>query len=120
MASTLDALAPVAKRLWTSYKSTPFQLQLVDAYLVYIMVTGIIQFLYLMVVGTYPYNAFLAGFISTVGSFVLAANLRIQANPQHDRVQDHITRKVRLGAMAFADFVVCNILLHLFVVHFLG
>lgn len=45
---------------------------MIDCYLVYIMLTGIIQFVYMILAGTFPYNAFLAGFISTVGSFVLA------------------------------------------------
>lgn len=53
-------------------KETPTNLKLIDIYLVYIMLSGIFQFIYMVTVGTFPYNAFLAGFISTVGSFVLA------------------------------------------------
>ena len=60
------------KKLWQEYHAnTPQRLKLVDAYLAYIMVTGIIQFLYCLLVGTFPFNSFLSGFISCVGSFVL-------------------------------------------------
>ena len=60
---------------WTAYKrDTPKSLKLIDVYLVYILFSGIAQFLYMVLAGTFPYNAFLAGFISTVGSFVLAGN----------------------------------------------
>ena len=50
---------------------TPQKLKIVDAYLAYIMFTGIAQFVYCCLVGTFPFNSFLAGFISSVGSFVL-------------------------------------------------
>ncbi|CAJ0635631.1 4347_t:CDS:10 [Entrophospora sp. SA101] len=69
----------IVKRLWTTYqKDTPQSLKLIDAYLVYIMLSGIIQFVYCILAGTYPYNAFLAGFISTIGM-----SLRVQTNPKN-------------------------------------
>ncbi len=52
--------------------TTPKKLKLVDAYMLCIMLTGIVQFVYCCLVGTFPFNAFLSGFISTVGCFVLA------------------------------------------------
>lgn len=68
-----DSLASVLRRLLDEYTSrTPQKLKLVDAYLAYIMVTGIIQFIYCLLVGTFPFNSFLSGFISCVGSFILA------------------------------------------------
>ncbi len=68
-----DSLFSVLKKLWQEYHAkTPQKLKLVDAYLAYIMATGIIQFLYCLLVGTFPFNSFLSGFISCVGSFVLA------------------------------------------------
>jgi uncharacterized membrane protein (DUF485 family) len=54
------------------YTETPKSLKLIDAYMVYILLTGIIQFVYVVIAGTFPNNAFLAGFISTVAGFVLA------------------------------------------------
>lgn len=55
-------------------QTTPKKLKIVDAYLFYIMLTGIIQFVYCCLVGTFPFNSFLSGFISCVGSFVLGGN----------------------------------------------
>ena len=71
-ASTGGVLSVVGK-LCDDYKTTtPKKLKLVDAYLFCIMLTGVIQFGYCCLVGTFPFNAFLSGFISTVASFVLA------------------------------------------------
>ena len=87
--------------LWNAYqKQTPARLKLIDAYLVFIMLSGIIQFVYCVLVTNFPFNAFLAGyefklsfmfchanreprssFSSCVGQFVLAASLRSQVNP---------------------------------------
>lgn len=79
-ASTGGALSVVGK-LFDDYKTTtPKKLKLVDAYLFCIMLTGIIQFGYCCLVGTFPFNAFLSGFISTVASFVLAGMYLINAN----------------------------------------
>jgi oligosaccharyltransferase complex subunit epsilon len=66
-----------------SYAKTPQLLKIIDAYLLFVMSSGIIVFLYMVLVGNFPYNAFLSGFASTVGTFVLAANLRMQLNPQN-------------------------------------
>ena len=68
-----DNLFTVIRRFFDEYSSTtPQRLKLVDAYLAYIMLTGIVQFLYCLLVGTFPFNSFLSGFISCVGSFILA------------------------------------------------
>lgn len=69
----MDQLTTASKKFITGYKNdTPNSLKLIDVYLVYILITGIVQFVYMAIAGTFPYNAFLGGFISTVGSFVLA------------------------------------------------
>ena len=66
-------LGSVLSRFYEEYQSrTPQRLKLVDAYLAYVMLTGIVQFAYCCLVGTFPFNSFLSGFISCVGSFVLA------------------------------------------------
>jgi hypothetical protein len=55
---------------------TSTRLKLIDSYMVFLMATGIIQFIYCLLVGTFPYNAFLSGFISTVGAFVFAGKIQ--------------------------------------------
>ncbi|KAI8646136.1 DAD/Ost2 [Parasitella parasitica] len=112
----MEQLSAATKKFYTGYKNdTPVSLKLIDIYLVYILFTGIFQFVYMATVGTFPYNAFLGGFISTVGSFVLAANLRIQTNTLNKESFKTISPE-----RAFADFVVCSLLLHGVCINFLG
>lgn len=80
-------LSSVISKFYNDYvQNTPKKLKLVDIYLGYILLTGIIQFVYCCLVGTFPFNSFLSGFISTVSCFVLAVCLRLQANPQNKSV----------------------------------
>ncbi|GLD51446.1 dolichyl-diphosphooligosaccharide--protein glycosyltransferase subunit DAD1 [Lates japonicus] len=79
-----NSVISVISRFLEEYTSTtPNKLKVVDAYLLYILLTGALQFLYCLLVGTFPFNSFLSGFISCVGSFILAVCLRIQINPQN-------------------------------------
>lgn len=65
-------LNQVISKFYDDYiTTTPKKLKLVDAYLLYVLLTGITQFLYCVIVGTFPFNSFLSGFISTVSCFVL-------------------------------------------------
>ncbi|TDL29794.1 defender against death DAD protein [Rickenella mellea] len=111
------AQAPSAvESLWTSYtENTPSRLKLIDSFLVFIMLSGIMQFLYCILVTNYPFNAFLSGFGSTVGQFVLTASLRSQVNPQNKEQFKEVSPE-----RAFADFALGSIVLHFFVFNFLG
>ncbi|KAG0374328.1 MAG: DAD/Ost2 [Linnemannia gamsii] len=112
----MNDIKTAASSLSTAYfKDTPKSLKLIDSYMVYVLLTGIIQFVYVVIAGTFPNNAFLAGFISTVSSFVLAANLRIQTNPKNAS-QFPTTSPER----AFADFLACSVVVHFAVANFLG
>ena len=51
--------------LWSAYyESTSARLKTIDAFLVFLMLSGIIQFLYCILVSNFPFNAFLAGYAS--------------------------------------------------------
>lgn len=66
-------LTSVLSKFYDEYQNnTPKKLKIIDAYLVYILLTGIMQFAYCVLVGTFPFNSFLSGFISSVSCFVLA------------------------------------------------
>lgn len=68
-----NSVISVISRFLEEYStSTPTKLKVVDAYLLYILLTGALQFLYCLLVGTFPFNSFLSGFISCVGAFILA------------------------------------------------
>ena len=73
--STSNVLAALQRLAATYSERTSTRLKLVDAFLLFVLVTGIVQFVYCILVGTFPYNSFLSGFISTVGTFVLAGTL---------------------------------------------
>ncbi|KAL1022546.1 hypothetical protein UPYG_G00029120 [Umbra pygmaea] len=74
-----NSVISVISRFLDEYKTkTSNKLKVVDAYLFYILLTGALQFLYCLLVGTFPFNSFLAGFISCVGAFILGVCLRIQ------------------------------------------
>ncbi|KAF8495158.1 DAD family-domain-containing protein [Russula emetica] len=101
---------------WAAYlNTTPSRLKLVDAFLVFLVLTGVIQFVYCVLVTSFPFNAFLAGFASTVGQFVLTASLRSQVNVTNRALFKDVSPE-----RAFADFVVGSVLLHFFVFNFLG
>lgn len=162
-AANAPSLTGLAFQLWDDYlSSTPKRLKLIDAYLVFIMLTGSIifsfmivnwlylvlivvcqlrnllfsvagavQMLYCLLVGTFPFNSFLAGFISCVSSFVLAVSLRIQCNPENSSVfaayagiaatdAGAAPTKRLLPERAFADFLFAHLVLHLVVFNFLG
>ena len=48
----------------------------INVYMAAVFATGVIQFIYILLVGTFPFNSFLAGFLSCVTSFVLAVCLK--------------------------------------------
>ncbi|KAJ7087208.1 oligosaccharyl transferase epsilon subunit [Mycena belliarum] len=102
--------------LWNAYKDhTTDRLKFIDAFLVFLMLSGIVQFAYCVLVTTFPYNAFLSGFSSTVGQFVLTASLRSQVNPENKNEFKDVSPE-----RAFADFTIGSIVLHFFVFNFLG
>nr|SVE86529.1 EOG090X0KAT [Daphnia similis]SVE87156.1 EOG090X0KAT [Daphnia similis]SVE87782.1 EOG090X0KAT [Daphnia similis]SVE88414.1 EOG090X0KAT [Daphnia similis] len=112
---TASVISVIAKFYEEYAKTTPSKLKLIDAYLFYILLTGIVQFLYCCLVGTFPFNSFLSGFISCVGSFVLAACLRLQVNPENKGQFEKISPE-----RAFADFIFAHMVLHLTVMNFIG
>ncbi|EIN10326.1 oligosaccharyl transferase epsilon subunit [Punctularia strigosozonata HHB-11173 SS5] len=114
------APAPAAKttieNLWNTYnETTTARLKFVDAFLFFLMLSGVAQFVYCVLVTNFPFNAFLAGFGSTVGQFVLTASLRSQVNPENRSEFKEVSPE-----RAFADFALGSIVLHFFVFNFLG
>uniref|UniRef100_A0A4W5QTP6 Dolichyl-diphosphooligosaccharide--protein glycosyltransferase subunit DAD1 n=1 Tax=Hucho hucho TaxID=62062 RepID=A0A4W5QTP6_9TELE len=111
-----NSVISVIYRFLEEYRTkTSNKLKVVDAYLFYILLTGALQFLYCLLVGTFPFNSFLAGFISCVGAFILGVCLRIQINP--DNKGDFLSISQE---RAFADFLLAHTVLHLVVINFIG
>lgn len=64
-------IGAIANQLVKSYAETPGSLKILDLFLLATLVMGCVQFAYCMMVGTFPFNSFLAGFLACVGVFVL-------------------------------------------------
>ncbi|QIW95327.1 hypothetical protein AMS68_000845 [Peltaster fructicola] len=106
----------IALGVWNKYvEQTPQRTKLLDAFMAFLMVVGVLQFVYCVIAGTYPFNAFLSGFSATVGQFVLTASLRIQTNPENKADFADISHE-----RAFADYVFGSMILHFFCVNFIN
>ncbi|KAG6384402.1 hypothetical protein SASPL_155780 [Salvia splendens] len=110
--------------LRSAYAATANHLKIIDLYIVFAIVTAVIQEIrgrignagvaYMAIVGSFPFNSFLSGVLSCVGTAVLAVSLRIQVNKDNKEFKDLPPER------AFADFVLCNLVLHLVIMNFLG
>ncbi|CAL9126758.1 unnamed protein product [Musa textilis] len=102
------------RSLRSAYAATPISLKIIDLYVVYTITSAVIQVVYMGIVGSFPFNSFLSGVLSCVGTAVLAVCLRIQVNKENKEFKDLPPER------AFADFVLCNLVLHLVIMNFLG
>ncbi|PWN18711.1 defender against death DAD protein [Microstroma glucosiphilum] len=101
--------------LYKAYsESTPPRHKLIDAFLVFYIVAGVIIFAHGLLVTTFPFNSWIAAFISTAGQFVLLASLRIQTTPTNQGDFPKISPE-----RAFVDFLFASVILHFFVVNYL-
>ncbi|PON63280.1 DAD/Ost [Trema orientale] len=121
--------------LRSAYAATPTNLKIIDLYVVFAVSTAFIQVAYMAFVGSFPFNSFLSGVLSCIGTAVLAVCLRIQVNKENKefklKLESIYRHKVLSGISAdaerdlpaeraFADFVLCNLVLHLVIINFLG
>ncbi|KAL2134371.1 hypothetical protein VTI74DRAFT_362 [Chaetomium olivicolor] len=95
--------------------TTPQRTKLLDAFMAFLVAVGALQFLYCILAGNYPFNAFLSGFSATVGQFVLTASLRIQTTEANKGDFPSVSPE-----RAFADYVLCSLILHFFCVNFIN
>ncbi|KAI3691985.1 hypothetical protein L6452_31789 [Arctium lappa] len=112
--TTKDDAQALFKSLRSAYSATPTNLKIIDLYVVFAVSTALVQVVYLAIVGSFPFNSFLSGVLSCVGTAVLAVCLRIQVNKENKEFKDLPPER------AFADFVLCNLVLHLVIMNFLG
>lgn len=106
----------LASGVWNSYvENTAQRTKLIDVFMAFLVVVGGLQFVYCLLAGNYPFNAFLAGFGATVGQFVLTASLRMQTD---------LANKAEFSTVsperAFADYIFGSMLLHFFCVNFIN
>jgi len=51
------------KTLLSNYADIPPRLKLVDSFLLFFILSGVLQFAYRLLVTSYPYNAFIGGYV---------------------------------------------------------
>ena len=74
-----DSSNNTISKLITSYSTTTSTIiKLIDSYLLFVLLTGIFQFIYVILASTFPFNAFLSGFTACVGTFVFSGNFFVR------------------------------------------
>ena len=112
MADQLKTLSSIVGTFAASYSTTPRQLRNLDAFSLAAAATGAILFFYAKLVGSFPFNAFLAGLFASVGSFVLTVGLRMQVDPSN--------KEGRPLEQAFAGYAFSMITLFLAAWNYIG
>mmetsp|Transcript_29159 Transcript_29159/g.31790 ORF Transcript_29159/g.31790 Transcript_29159/m.31790 type:complete len:125 (-) Transcript_29159:158-532(-) len=112
--STLSVFSQVYRNLVVDYqKNQNKKLLMVDAFILYSISTAIIQAIYMVLVGTFPFNSFLSGFFCHIGLFALGVSLRLQLSST-DEFSNVEPEK------AFGDFAFAAVVLLFVVFSFLG
>ncbi|GEQ67653.1 hypothetical protein JCM33374_g1318 [Metschnikowia sp. JCM 33374] len=109
------------------------RLKLIDIFLTFLVALGALQFVYVLLVGNFPFNAFLGGFIACVGQFVLTVSLRMQyasidsnatSNAKKDDEEEEVPAEKPFFTIsperAFGDFIFASLILHFIVFHFIN
>ena len=87
--------------------------KMIDAWMLYCFATAMVQLFYCIMVGTFPFNSFLAGFLCHVAMFALGASLRYQVTTPDEF--DNISSE-----RATVDFIFCHLVLFFVVFSFMG
>ncbi|CAM8960688.1 unnamed protein product [Rhodiola kirilowii] len=64
--TTKDAQALI-QSLRSAYAATPMNLKIIDLYVVFAILTAVIQVVYMALVGSFPFNSFLSGVFLVLG-----------------------------------------------------
>lgn len=124
--SSSSAFKEVLSALQATYadyvKTLTPRLKLIDLFLVFLVALGVLQFVYVLLVGNFPFNAFLGGFISCVAQFVLTVSLRMQyaAAESKAEVAAESLEFTIPPQRAFFDYVFASLILHFLVIHFIN
>ncbi|PLB55172.1 putative oligosaccharyl transferase subunit Dad1 [Aspergillus steynii IBT 23096] len=131
--TTNSSVIDIAQHVWQQYvATTPQRTLLLDAFMAFLVLIGVIQFVYCVLAGNYPFNAFLSGFCAAVGQFVLTASLRMQtssddtsksttaAKGKNAKNVDGASEGGISHERAFADYIFGSLILHFFCINFIN
>ncbi|KAE8350383.1 putative oligosaccharyl transferase subunit Dad1 [Aspergillus coremiiformis] len=118
-----SSVSEIVHHVWQQYlTTTPERTMLLDAFMAFLVLIGGIQFVYCVLAGNYPFNAFLSGFSAAVGQFVLTASLRMQTST--DKAKGANGMGVGSDGVsherAFADYIFGSLILHFFCINFIN
>lgn len=105
----------IANSLLAQHREAPPQLKLIDAFMAFLVFVGVVEFAFCILVGNFPFNAFLSAFGSAVAQFVLLGALRMQLSPANAGEFTQVSK-----GRAFADFVFGSLILHFIGYHFIN
>ncbi|KAL1971937.1 hypothetical protein VTN31DRAFT_2025 [Thermomyces dupontii] len=109
----------IIQHIWQRYLAeTPQRTFLLDAFMIFLVIVGGVQFLYCVLAGNFPFNAFLSGFCAAVGQFVLTASLRMQTSQVAG--SGSTDQSATLHERAFADYIFGSLILHFFCINFIN
>ena len=114
---TLDSLKGIFGELQVNYKAhTSRKTRMIDGYLMFVLLAGMLTFGYAVVTRADPYASFLAAFISCLGSFVFAFTLRLQSLERDSESQ----REAMSLERSIAQFLCCHLFLFICVANFIA
>eukprot|EP00920_Eleutheroschizon_duboscqi_P001206 GHVT01002786.1.p1 GENE.GHVT01002786.1~~GHVT01002786.1.p1 ORF type:complete len:148 (+),score=31.09 GHVT01002786.1:350-793(+) len=95
-----------------SYAKMPRRIRLLDAFLCFLLLLAAAQTLYLLLVGSFPFNSFISGIVATLGTFTLSLALRMQL---WEKKTFQLSEE-----RVFADYLICCAILFIGVFTFIG
>lgn len=114
----MSSLQEQLYRCVDSYKTVIDQnplLKLIDIFTAALVGIAALQCVFMIIIrDTFPFNAFLAGFIICVTQFALNVSLRLSL------VKYSTDNKVRGERKVFVEYVVCSLVLHFISLHFIN
>ncbi|KAL4922738.1 putative oligosaccharyl transferase subunit Dad1 [Aspergillus aurantiobrunneus] len=131
--SANSSIFDIAVHVWQQYlTTTPQRTMLLDAFMAFLILVGGVQFVYCVLAGNYPFNAFLSGFCAAIGQFVLTASLRMQTSSTTEEAGNKgkggkVVGRGEAGThdgvsheRAFADYIFGSLILHFFCINFIN
>ena len=105
-------LTDIATTLWTQYKeSTKPRTQLMDVLIAYTLFLSVLQFFYMKLAGSFPFNACLSGFFCSLGVATLTICLRTQVTNKDLKKSEE---------QVYIEYLFCCLILFLVVFNYLG
>jgi len=75
-----ESIFEIVGTLLKNYSTeTPTRVKLLDLFTVYSLLTAVVLFVYVAMVGTFPFNSFLAAFITAIGAATLTSTCVVLA-----------------------------------------